>query len=162
MPNSVISRAVTFGGKLHLPLWRPMEVTIRPLGNVQFEATTRGHRVVCDQPATNGGTDKGMTPPEMLLSALGTCAGHYAVQYLTARNLSAEGLEIAVRAEKFKAPARLDSFCIEVLAPGLDPDHEAGLLRAVKICLVHNTLLHAPSIETVLRTSAEEPVPRPR
>lgn len=38
--------------------------------------------------------------------------------------------------------------------PNLDPAHEAGVLRAVKACLVHNTLLNAPAIDTVVRAAA--------
>ena len=132
-----------------------MEVTIRHLGNVQFEADARGHRVICDQPPDNGGSDRGMTPPEFLLVSLGTCAGFYAAQYLKTRSLPAGGLEIAVHAEKAQQPARLGQFRIEVIVPGLDARHEAGILRAVKACLIHNTLLHAPSIETVVRTAVE-------
>jgi putative redox protein len=132
-----------------------MEVIIRHLGNVQFEASTRGHQVICDQPPDNGGSDRGMTPPEFLLVSLGTCAGFYAAQYLKARSLPAGGLEIAVHAEKALQPARLAQFRIEVIVPGLDPRHEAGILRAVKACLVHNTLLNAPAIETVVRTAVE-------
>ena len=44
-----------------------MEVKVRHLGNVKFEATARGHRVVCDQPPANGGADEGMTPTEQWL-----------------------------------------------------------------------------------------------
>jgi uncharacterized OsmC-like protein len=134
-----------------------MEVKIRHLGSVKFEASTRGHRVTCDQPADNGGADQGMTPPELLLASLGTCAGFYAAQYLKTRNLSASGLEVTVHAEKLTQPARVGQFRLELLVPDLDPRHEAGILRAVKACLIHNTLQHAPSIETVLRVSAEAP-----
>jgi putative redox protein len=131
-----------------------MEVKIQHLGNVTFAATARGHRVICDQPAGNGGSDTGMTPPEFLLVSLGTCAGFYAAKYLETRKLPVEGLEITVGAEKAAAPARVGSFRIEVSVPDLDAVHEAGLLRAVKACLIHNTLLHAPAIETVVRTRA--------
>jgi uncharacterized OsmC-like protein len=130
-----------------------MEVRIRHLGDVKFEAETRGHRVVCDQPPDNGGSDEGMTPPEFLLVSLGTCAGFYAAQYLKARNLPNQGLQIRVSAEKAAHPARVGSFRIEVIAPPLEQANEAGLLRAVKACLIHNTLLNAPSVETVLLTS---------
>ncbi len=128
-----------------------MEVTIRHQGGVKFEASARGHRVICDQPVDNGGLDEGMTPPEYLLVSLGTCAGFYAAQYLKTRRLSAEGLEIKVSADKAMQPARLGQFHIEVIVPGLDPHHEEGVLRAVKACLIHNTLLHAPAIDTVVR-----------
>ena len=131
-----------------------MEVQIAHLGDVKFEATARGHRVICDQPPTNGGADEGMTPPEFLLVSLGTCAGFYAAQYLKTRHLSVEGLEVKVAAEKATQPARLGSFRIEVNAPGVTAEHETGLMRAVKACLIHNTLLHSPSVETVIHTGA--------
>src|SRR5450756_1987669 len=60
-----------------------------------------------------------------------------------------------VSAEKATLPARLGQFRIEVTVPGLDPLHEAGVLRAVKACLIHNTLIHAPAIETVVSTPIE-------
>ncbi len=131
-----------------------MEALIQHLGDVKFDATVRGHHVVCDQPPSNGGIDAGMTPPEFLLVSLGTCAGFYAAQYLKARNLSAEGLQVKVSAEKAVHPARVGSFRIEVIAPGVGAEHEAGLIRAAKACLIHNTLLNAPAIETVIRTGA--------
>ena len=132
-----------------------MEVTVQHLGDVKFEASTRGHRVICDQPAENGGLDTGMTPPEFLLVSLGTCAGFYAAEYLRTRSVPHGTLEVKVSAEKAKSPARLGQFRIEVVVPGLSQEHEAGVLRAVKACLIHNTLLNAPAIETVISEPVE-------
>jgi uncharacterized OsmC-like protein len=135
-----------------------MEVKIQHLSGVKFEASARGHRVICDQPPDNGGLDTAMTPPEYLLVSLGTCAGFYAAQYLKARSLDSQGLEIKVTAEKVLQPARLDQFRIEVVAPGgLDTRHVEGMLRAVKACLIHNTLINAPAIETVVSVPVEAP-----
>jgi uncharacterized OsmC-like protein len=131
-----------------------MEVTVRHLGQVQFEVAARGHRVLCDQPVENQGVDAGLSPPEFLLASLGTCAAYYAAEYLRARKLPTEGLQVRVNAEKALHPARLTAFRIEVRVPELDERHQAGVLRAVKSCLVHNTLLHAPSIETVVENAA--------
>jgi putative redox protein len=129
-----------------------MDVEIFHLGGVTFEAAARGHRVLCDQPLANGGADGGMTPPEFLLVSLGTCAGFYAAQYLKTRSLPAEGLRIKVTADKAAQPARLARFQIEVTAPGLEPQHQAGILRAVRSCLIHNTLLNTPAIDIVLNS----------
>lgn len=131
-----------------------MEAVIRYLGNVKFEATARGHRVLCDQPVDNSGTDKGLTPPEFLLVSLGTCAGYYATQYLKTRGLNAEKVTVRVSAEKATQPARLASFVVEVEAPNIDPRHHDGLMRAVKGCLIHNTLTQAPHIELHIHTAA--------
>lgn len=130
-----------------------MDVRVQYEGGVLFEANARGHRVLCDQPLGNGGTDQGMTPPEFLLTALATCAGYYAVEYLRTRNLPAEGLDVRVTADKATAPARLGSFSIHVSVPGLTGRHLEGVGRAVKACLIHNTLLHPPKLETVVTGS---------
>jgi len=129
-----------------------MEVEARHLGEVRFEVVARGHRVICDQPADNGGADSGMSPPEFLLASLATCAGYYAVQYLKARGLSSEGVAVRVTAEKATQPARLSLFRIEVTTPGLDERHQSGVLRSVKSCLIHNTLLGAPHIDIAINS----------
>ena len=133
-----------------------MELDVRYTGGVSFEAETRGHRIVCDQPQAKGGQDSGMTPPELLLSSLGTCAGFYALSYLRARALSSAGLTVKVTAEKAANPARLDQIVIVVDAPDCPFEHEVGIQRAIKACLIHNTLSHSPQIKTVVRMA--EPV----
>jgi hypothetical protein len=57
-----------------------------------------------------------------------------------------------VNAEKAAAPARLGTFRVDVFAPGLAPEHEAGMMRAVNACLIKNTLAMPPEIETALHT----------
>ena len=131
-----------------------MEAVIRHLGGVKFEAVARGHKVICDQPPENGGSDAGMTPPEFLLVSLGTCAAYYATQYLQTRGLSTDQLTIRVSAEKATQPARLASFVIDVEMPALDAKHREGLTRAVKSCLIHNTLGQPPAIELRVHTAA--------
>lgn len=133
-----------------------MEVTAGYLGDSKFEVAARSHRVICDQPLSNGGSDEGMTPPEFLLASLATCAAYYAAQYMKTRGLPAGGLKVRVNAEKGTQPARLASFHIEVVAPGLEGHHRDGVLRAVKACLIHNTLLRSPAIEVSLDTEAVE------
>jgi uncharacterized OsmC-like protein len=131
-----------------------MEAIIRYQGQSKFEATARGHRVLCDQPLENEGSDKGMTPPEFMLVSLGTCAGYYAVQYLKTRKLNADKLTVRVSAEKGTQPSRLASFMIEVDAPDLDARNRDGLVRAVKACLIHNTLNQPPAIDLQVHTAA--------
>ena len=123
-----------------------MNVKVTYEEKVRFRAEARGHEILCDQPTSNKGEDLGMTPPEFLLVSLGTCAGYYAVEYLKTRNLPTDGLEVNVEAAKATGPARLGEFHITVHTPELDHRHREGVLRAVKACLVHNTLAHPPQI----------------
>ena len=132
-------------------------VEILHQGGVRFEAQARGHRVICDQPPENGGSDSGMTPPEFLLVSLGTCAGFYAAQYLKTRSLPPDGLKVRVTAEKTGKPVRLDQFQIEVTVADLDPHHMDGISRAVKSCLIHHTLLGASTVNVVVHQPVEAP-----
>lgn len=125
-----------------------LEVSAVHLGSVQFELKARQHTVACDQPVENGGFDEGMTPPELLLASLASCAGFYAAQYLRKFKLATEGTRVRVIADKVKEPVpRIENFRIEIETPvELSDQHRAGVERAVHHCLIHNTLLHPPQI----------------
>lgn len=130
-----------------------MEVKVTHLDRVKFSIQSRTHTILCDQPAENGGDDAGMTPPELLLASLGSCAAFYAAQYLRTRNLAETGVEVTVTAEKLKQPARVGNFRVKVACHvALTEEQTEGLMRSVHHCLVHNTLLTPPSIEIELIT----------
>ncbi|HVJ09193.1 MAG TPA: OsmC family protein [Acidisarcina sp.] len=130
-----------------------MEVKVTHLDNVRFSIQAREHTIISDQPTDNGGQDTGMTPPELLLASLGSCAAFYAAQYLKTRNLSESTLTVTVTAEKLKQPARMGTFRIHVDCPvPLSEDQKQALLRSVHQCLVHNTLLSQPDIALALTT----------
>ncbi len=128
-----------------------MEVTVQHLGAVQFEIQARRHTIISDQPAEGGGFDEGMTPPELMLAALGSCAAYYAAEYLKKQRLSKEGVRVRVTADKVKDPPRLDSFRVEVIPPlALGAEQREGLEESVRHCLIHNTLLHPSRIDLVI------------
>jgi putative redox protein len=133
-----------------------MEVTVEHLGAVQFEIRARQHTIACDQPEQNGGFDEGMTPPELMLASLGSCAGYYAAQYLRKKGLASEGTRVRVTAGKKTGPARLDDFRIEVELPvACGEEHRKGVEEAVHHCLIHNTLLHPPKITLAIEEPSE-------
>jgi putative redox protein len=131
-----------------------MEATAQYLDGVKFQIAVRGHLAIADLPLENKGTDAGMSPPEFLLASLASCAGYYALEYLRMRSLPTAGLRVHVSAEKARQPARLGSFSIAVTIPNLEPRHEDGVQRAVKACLIHNTLLHPPAVEIQINATA--------
>ena len=132
-----------------------LEITVEHLGAVQFEIKARGHSIVSDQPVESGGFDEGMTPPELMLASLGSCAGYYAADYLKRQKLGAEGTRVRVTADKAKNPARLDNFKIEVDVPAnLSEEHVKGVQEAVHRCLIHNTLMHPPTISLEIKSRA--------
>ena len=125
-----------------------MEVSVEHLGAVQFEIKARNHSIVSDQAIPDGGYDEGMTPPELFLASLGSCAAFYAAQYLRKHKLAQEGTRVCVSAQKLREPARLGEFQIEVDSPvELDERHREGMEDAVHRCLIHRTLQDPPKID---------------
>jgi uncharacterized OsmC-like protein len=134
-----------------------MEIKVEHIGAVQFEISTRGHKIISDQPTEAGGFNEGMTPPELLLASLGSCAAYYAVDYLKRNGLLVDGTNVRVTADKVKpsvkpgekpAGVRIDNFKIEIdMRRELSPEQRHGVEEAVHRCLIHNTLLSPPMIE---------------
>jgi len=130
-----------------------MEISVEHLGGVQFEIKARQHTIACDQPSENGGYDEGMTPPELLLASLGSCAGFYAVMYLKKHKLSTQGTRVHVSADKAKNPARMEDFRITVDVPAdFTDEQKKGIEDAVHHCLIHNTLLNPPKISLEVKS----------
>ncbi len=99
-----------------------------------------------------------MTPPQLLLASLGSCARFNAAQYLKKRHLAAERTTVRVSAEKAQNPARLNNFRIQVAIPlGISDQHHKGIEEAVRRCLIHNSWLNPPSISLEVKAPVFEP-----
>ena|SRR5690242_15451794 len=83
-----------------------MEVYIEYLRGVQFEIKAGQHSLLSDQPVENGGQGGGLTPPELLMAALGSCAAYYALLYVRKRSLALKVPEYLSR--HARRPTRLD------------------------------------------------------
>ena len=68
-------------------------------GNYLIETEARGHRIIVDEPAELGGTDKGMNPVELLLSALGACQSIVIQTYAKQFDIRLDDLQIELEGE---------------------------------------------------------------
>jgi putative redox protein len=116
-----------------------MQVRIRPGTRSHTLAFARFHRVSCDKPFDDGGTDTGMTPEEMMLCALGASAMHRAADYLRSCGLAPDGIELRVSAEP--AGPGLGEITIDLDAPGLTPRKREAILKAIDASVLYQTLL---------------------
>lgn len=116
-------------------------------GDLRFTAETRGHEILVDQPKEKGGTDRGMTPPELLVSSFGTCIGVYVVQYLKQIGVDPSGMTVKVRYETVTEPLRIGRIRARVEVPaGIPESRRAAVHKVAEHCLIHQTLCAEPEI----------------
>jgi uncharacterized OsmC-like protein len=131
-----------------------METMISKLtGGVRFETGIRAHTLVVDGPANLGGKDDGPNPPELVVAALGTCVGVYAVMFCNKHQISTEGMTIETSWEKAAdSPSRIGAIHVKVELPaGVPEDKYEAFMKTVNQCMVHNTLHMAPSVQIGLK-----------
>ncbi len=69
----------------------------RLVGDQLQEARMRDYTLVCDEPSSLGGTDKGPNPLEFFMSAVGFCENVTLARFAALRGLEFDSLETSVR-----------------------------------------------------------------
>lgn len=67
------------------------------VGDQLQEAKVRDYKLVCDEPASLGGSDKGPNPLEFFVSAIGFCENVTFARFAALRELEFDSLETSVR-----------------------------------------------------------------
>ncbi len=134
-----------------------MKIALKHSGGARFTAEARHHRIPLDQPTEDGATDQGMSPAELLLASLGGCVGQQVAQYLAARGLSAQGLEIRIETQASPRPLHFGDFHVKVIAPSLNDRQLTALEKSFPPGLV----LNAIRSENNLRITASSAAARP-
>lgn len=114
----------------------------------RFKASTRGHEITVDLPPAKGGTDQGMTPPELLVAAFGACIGVYVTQYCKQVGLNCDGLTVDVDWETVEEPLRVGRLHATVNVPaGIPEERKAAVKKVAEHCLIHQTLCNMPDMD---------------
>lgn len=112
-------------------------------GGVRVDATFRGLSVQTDQPEPLG-TNTAMSPFDLFMASLATCAGFYALRFCQQRDLSTEGLGISLTPVRKEGEKRISLMRIDVRLPkGFPEKYNEAILRAVDQCAVKK-MLHEP------------------
>lgn len=116
-------------------------------GGVRVDATFRGLTVRTDQPEPLG-TNTAMSPFDLFMASLATCAGFYALRFCQQRDIPTDGLGISLTPIRKEGEKRISTMQIDVKLPEGFPDkyHEA-ILRSVDQCAVKKALHEPPDFD---------------
>jgi ribosomal protein S12 methylthiotransferase accessory factor len=124
-----------------------MDIEIFFEGEKGVNARVRGHVVKTDQPTGGGGSDSAVTPFELFLASLGTCAGIYVKGFCDQRGISAEGIRIT-QSHEFDTRGMVKKVNIKIAVPeGFPEKYVESLIAVANLCKVKQHLAAPPQIE---------------
>ena len=124
-------------------------------GKFVIESDIRGHKVLIDQPANAGGTDTGVTPLELMFSALAGCIGTIGRIVAMQKRIELRGMKITV-----EGPLDIDGLLgkpiegrvgFEGITISVDVD--ADMTDEEKLAFLHEVDARCPVSENLLNAT---------
>ncbi|WP_170325309.1 bifunctional alpha/beta hydrolase/OsmC family protein [Ruegeria arenilitoris] len=131
---------------------------VDPSGFLQDIQSGPRHHAVADEPASYGGTDRGMSPYGFVSSGLGACTSMTIRMYARRKRWPLTGITVDVCHNKvhgqdagLAGDGKIDQFRRKIRLEGpLDQEQRARLLEIADKCPVHRTLEGSAQITTEL------------
>lgn len=120
----------------------PREISLSWIQGRAWRAATRGLEIIGDSRKEEGGEDRGMTPVELMVAAMGLCTGIDLSYYCERHGIDLSQVRIKLTWEDAPdKPSRVGTIRMHVTLPGnLSEEERTTLTRIVSSCKVHNTL----------------------
>lgn len=110
-----------------------------------------GHTIISDEPIDVGGKNKGMSPSELLISALTACTTATIQMYVNLKGWKLNAIHIHIKWEKESAKD-LGSIHREIELEGdLSEEQRERILRVANKCPIHRVLTNPMEITTALK-----------
>ncbi|HOH84666.1 MAG TPA: OsmC family protein [Bacteroidales bacterium] len=126
-----------------------MEIKVTFDGNKKVNAIVRNHIVKTDQPINGGGEDTAVSPYELFLASLATCAGIYVKGFCDNRNIPAENITLTQNHE-FNEKGLLKKVELTINVPKDFPEkYVDSLIHVASLCKVKQQLMSPPELSVV-------------
>ncbi len=124
------------------------EIVVTLPGGRRVEARVGQHRVLTDQPPSNGGEDTAPTPFQLFLASLATCAGIFLQAFCSKRKIPYQDIQIIER-PTFSGDGALVAIELELKVPRDFPaEYRTAVLRVIDQCSVKRVLQSPPQFHS--------------
>ncbi|MEI7596190.1 MAG: OsmC family protein [Bacteroidota bacterium] len=125
-----------------------MEITFD--GGKVITAHINGHSVRTDQPVNAGGENSAVSPFELFLASIGTCAGIFIKGFCDNRQISTDGIKIIQSAQYNKETGLPTDIKLDIQLPADFPEkYKAAVINAAELCKVKKTIANPPKFEII-------------
>ena len=126
-----------------------MDMEVYFPGNKRVYARYKGFTVETDQPVQADGDGTALSPFDLFMVSIGTCAGFYALSFLQKRGLPTEGAGVVLRQDRDPQTHLVSRISVEIKLPASFPEkYRDAIVRAVEGCTVKRHLDNPPAFET--------------
>ena len=126
-----------------------MEMEVYFPGKKKVYARYKGFVVETDQPISAGGDNAALSPFDLFLVSIGTCAGFFVLSFMQERGLSTEGAGVILRTERDAETRLISKIFMEIKLPaGFPEKYRDAVIRTAEQCTVKRHLDNVPSFET--------------
>lgn len=123
-------------------------LTVEFAGGKRVDVKIDGKVVKTDQSRENGGEGSAPEPFDHFLAAIAACAGVYALEFCSARNISTEGMEFRMICERDEKLKRYATMTLELTLPRDFPEKfRRAISRAMDLCAVKRHIVNPPDFE---------------
>ena len=129
-----------------------MEMEMLFPGGKKVDSKYKGFVVKTDQPKDEGGDGSAPEPYDLLLSALGTCAGVNVLYFCESRKIPTDGIKVSMQIEKNEKTHLAERLQVRIQLPETFPEkYRDAVKRAADLCAVKRTFADPPEIDVELQ-----------
>jgi putative redox protein len=134
------------------------KITTAYMGDMLFESKLGNHNVVIDMPSLLGGKDRGPTPSELFIAALGSSIGGAVADYCQRLNFDTHKMTVDITFNQLEKPTRLANLRATIRLPHcICTGHEQAILQLTEQCLLYESfsMLQGIQVELVDKQNVE-------
>jgi putative redox protein len=131
------------------------EIKVTFPGGFRVDADYKGFAVKTDQPVSDGGEGTALSPFDLFLASIATCAGYYVLAFCRERKIPTERASVVMRTEKGPESKMIDKIVIDIHLPPEFPErYKNAVIKAVDSCTVKAHLMKPPAFEIAAKVSS--------